>query len=87
MYLNLDLLYNVNDFLFPLFYYIRSSNDIIIKTVYSPITKKIISYQSNRFINIFYIDKINIDIIYKTTPFKISKEDLEFLNYKRKSFF
>ena len=85
MYLNLDLLYNVNDFLFPLFYYIRSSNDIIIKTVYSPITKKIISYQSNLkfcFINIFYIDKINIDIIYKTTPFKISKWDLEFLNFK-----
>ena len=43
MYLNLDLLYNVDNYLFPLFYYngcnynYKSSNK-----VYSPITKKCI---------------------------------------------
>ena len=37
MYLNLDLLYNVEIYLFPLFYY--QKHDILIY-VYSPITKK-----------------------------------------------
>ena len=38
MYLNLDLLYNVNNYLYPLFYY----NNKYDKEVYSPMTKKFI---------------------------------------------
>ena len=44
-YLNLDLLYNVNNYLYPLFYYeYKDKND---REVYCPITKKSIVYHDN----------------------------------------
>ena len=39
MYLNLDLIYNVNNYLYPLFYYKYCNNDPECE-VYSPMTKK-----------------------------------------------
>ena len=45
MYLNLDLLYNINDYLYPLFYY-KNYNSYL-STVYSPTTKKSICFYCN----------------------------------------
>ena len=60
MYLNLDLLYNIDNYLYPLFYYKSETH----KEVYSPITKKsIVCFHCNK-ITIYYdyiiLKKINL---------------------------
>ena len=91
MYLNLDLLYNVNDFLFPLFYYESLST----KKVYSPITKKSIIYMNTEVIyydcttfnfpnyNYYFTQKISFRNHYingyNCVPFEVNKKDLEYL--------
>ena len=52
MYLNLDLLYNVNNYLYPLFYY----KNKYVHVVYSPMTKK--SVFKNNQDSITYLDFI-----------------------------
>ena len=51
MYLNLDLLYNVNDYLYPLFYYKQKYG----RKVYCPITKKSIVNHDDTIIYYDYI--------------------------------
>ena len=63
MYLNLDLLYNVYKFLFPLFYYKSIQGSCII---YLPITKKSISIYPSK--TIYYNDHI-------TGTFRISDDN------------
>ena len=53
MYLNLDLLYNINDYFFPLFYY----KSRYTKEVYCPITKKSILF--------YYVNEITGLGLYK----------------------
>ena len=55
MYLNLDLLYNVNKYLYPLFYYGDKYGK---REVYCPITKKSINIHINDIIHTFYYDFI-----------------------------
>ena len=70
MYLNLDLLYNVNDFLFPLFYYENKEKNG--REVYCPITKKGIyffkGYSKSYFFN-YKIRKLGTDTCVR--PFNI----------------
>ena len=88
MYLNLDLLYNIDKYLFPLFYY----KGELYKLVYSPMTNKSAYFYNNDFCVYFnyYLKKdytITKDIIYykdlllynKCKPFKINKKHLKFL--------
>ena len=63
MYLNLDLLYNVNNYLFPLFYY----NNGISKEVYYPITKKSVLY--------FYSNEKRITDYYDYITFSFCHKD------------
>ena len=49
MYLNLDLLYNVNNYLFPLFYYRDDYGNF---KIYSPMTKK--SVYEIEFCNVYF---------------------------------
>lgn len=62
MYLNLDLLYNVDKYIFLLFYCKRIINSTTYKTVYSPITKKSITYVYNTFV---FLDYSTLNIKYK----------------------
>ena len=52
MYLNLDLLYNTYNYIYPLFYYKYCNNDSECE-VYSPITKKSV-YINSYFIAFWY---------------------------------
>ena len=80
MYLNLDLLYNINHFLFPLFYY----NDGNTSEVYSAIYQRSV-YKSNgiRYYH-YYLDAINIINISKNkcAPFELSQKEIDFLENK-----
>ena len=85
MYLNLDLLYNVEIYLFPLFYY----KDYYSYIVYSPITKKSTS-------GIFFRDYITLNFKWNTSyepkepqvfPFKKENyivTEIEFIRYGSK---
>ena len=55
MYLNLDLLYNVDIYLFPLFYYYSNSSQYF---VYCPITKKSVYQYNNYNYDYIYYDHI-----------------------------
>ena len=91
MYLNLDLLYNVNIYLYPLFYY----KDASFEQVYCPITENSVYFYNNVFLTfdssnnpvykkdhtitkdtIYYENIVNFN---KCKPFKIDKEYLKYL--------
>ena len=82
MYLNLDLLYNVNNYFFTLFYY---ENDCkYTYTVYSPKTLKLLFVNSlNKilYLNslIQYPQKTDFKIT-KNIPFELDKDAIDFLN-------
>ena len=68
MYLNLDLLYNVNNYLYPLFYYkYEYISDTFIYGVYSPMTKK--SIFKNKLLNLKSYDDLPIYYDYITKKY------------------
>ena len=69
MYLNLDLLYNVNNYLFPLFYYKDNYGNF---EIYSPMTKKSIF---TSYYNIYY------DFITKKYEYLSKIFDFDVTNY------
>ena len=81
MYLNLDLLYNVNNYFFTLFYY---ENDCkYTYTVYSPKTLRSVFVTSLN--KIFYIkfplkyEKTFFKVT-KNIPFELDKDAIDYLN-------
>ena len=94
-YLNLDLLYNIDTYLYPLFYYKCSDRS----EVYSPMTLKSIANFNH---DTFYFDHITINYHYICTfteeytinnghkyssrcePFKLSKEQILFLKSNKR---
>ena len=96
MYLNLDLLYNTYNYLFPLFYYQYYSD---LYEIYSPMTKK--SVYKDSLDDISYFDYItdNLALDYSITetefnmsgikfirckPFKLDKLSLEYLKSNKR---
>ena len=79
MYLNLDLLYNVEIYLFPLFYYKSDYS----RMIYSPITKKSAT-------SIYYYDHITLNFCWESPePIAFLKKDFiitetEFIRYSFK---
>jgi len=88
--MNLNLLYNIYDYLYPLFYYSWDINCDL--EIYSPVTKKSIcksKYKNKYYILRYNYRNINTDCMYfspfkisKCSQFKISKEDIKFLKTK-----
>ena len=68
MYLNLDLLYNVDIYLFPLFYYRNKSFFNKIFRVYSPMTKKSMYIEIDFDCKYIYCD--HITFVYKNKNIK-----------------
>ena len=74
MYLNLDLLYNINDYFFPLFFYKLDFNlNVCLYEVYSPMFKKSINFFKNK--NFIYID-------YITGKYKNDYNEIHDLNFE-----
>ena len=70
MYLNLDLLYNVEIYFFPLFYYKHGYSSFVI---YSPITKKSVECGNCCNDHFIYCDYISCKSFLKTTGFNNGK--------------
>ena len=68
MYLNLDLLYNVNKYLYPLFYYEYNYEK---REIYSPMTKKSINKYVFNWTTYLFID-------YITKNFKYNNRNISF---------
>ena len=73
LYLNLDLLYNVNQFLFPLFYY--SANRI--RVIYSPMTLKSVCIEEKDVVRFFDYITQKIKMNNHTGPLEVKMEFTE----------
>ena len=86
MYLNLDLLYNTYNYLFPLFYYQHYSN---LYEIYSPMTKKSVYKNSLEDISYYYsiteteFNMSGIKFI-RCKPFKLDKLSFEYLKSNKR---
>ena len=81
-YLNLDLLYNVNDFLFPLFYY-QSCNYSSSYRVYCPMAKKCVYINPYYTICYDFITKkrnCQKDVIFDDTKYIFTENTAKYKN-------